>query len=599
MTAMHHGPLDLGLIGNCHVAALVNPLGQLVWWCYPNLDGDPAFSRLLAGDEEKGFGDCLLDGMTSSRSEYLRNTAIISTTLEDAAGNAVRITDFAPRFTQYGRQYRPARLYRLIEPLQGLPRVTLRIRPTHHYGKPCEAVAGSNHIRYLGGDKAIRLTTDAPLSYILRETPFALRRPISMVIGVDESLDDAPEEIVKSHLKQTYTYWYDWVRALAIPFEWQAVVIRAAITLKLCSFEETGAVVAAVTTSIPEAPGSQRNWDYRYCWLRDAYFVIMALNRLGATITMERYVDFITTVASTDADLRPLYGIVPDMDLTERVEPDLAGFLGHRPVRVGNLAVEQVQHDVFGSVVLAVAQSFVDERLPNPGDESMLRLLEPFAARAACLAFEPDAGIWEYRGRQHVHTHSALVCWAACDRVAHIAARLGLEQVSARWCDEARRLRERILRDAWSDSRQSFTGTFGHDALDASVLLMHEFGIIDANDPRFVATVDCIGRELNVNGHLLRYITADDFGVPETAFLVVKFWYLDALAAIGRRDEARAIYAELVAGRNSYGLLSEDVHPQTGEMWGNIPQTYSMAGLINSAMRLSISWEEGLCRGSW
>ena len=596
MNDRHNGALELGLIGNCQVAALVNLRGQLVWWCYPNFDGDPAFSRLVAGDEEKGFSDCLLDGMCSSHSEYLRNTAIISTTLEDAAGNVVRITDFAPRFTLYGRQFRPAQLCRLIEPLHGLPRVTLRIRPTHHYGKPCSAVAGSNHIRYLGGDETIRLTTDAPLSYIQRETPFVLRRPISMVLGVDEPLDDAPEEIVKGYLKHTYTCWYDWVRALAIPFEWQEVVIRAAITLKLCSFEETGAIVAAVTTSIPEAPGSQRNWDYRYCWLRDAYFVIMALNRLGATKTMERYVDFIATVASGDADLRPLYGIVPDMDLSERVEADLAGFLGHRPVRIGNKAVEQMQHDVFGSVVLAVAQSFVDERLPNPGDVGMLRLLEPFAARAARLAFAPDAGIWEYRGRQHVHTHSALVCWAACDRVGHISARLGLGEAAGAWREEARRLRERILQDAWSEKRQCFTGTFGHDALDASVLLMSELGIIDARDPRFIATVDCIGRELNVNGHLLRYATADDFGVPETAFLVVKFWYLDALAAIGRRDEARVLYSELVAARNNYGLLSEDIHPQTGEMWGNIPQTYSMAGLINSAMRLSISWEEGLCR---
>ena len=266
-------------------------------------------------------------------------------------------------------------------------------------------------------------------------------------MAAPEPLDDAPEEVVKGFLKRTSAYWHEWVRALAIPFEWQEVVIRAAITLKLCSFEETGAIIAAVTTSIPEAPGSQRNWDYRYCWLRDAYFVILALNRLGATKTMERYVDFITTVAAGGAELKPLYGIVPDLDLTERIEPDLAGFLGHGPVRVGNQAAEQIQHDVFGSVVLAVAQSFVDQRLPNPGDEGMLRLLESLASRAACFAFEPDAGIWEYRGRQRVHTHSALLCWVACDRVGRIAARLGLAPAAATWHAEAQRLRERILRE--------------------------------------------------------------------------------------------------------------------------------------------------------
>ncbi|KWR80313.1 glycoside hydrolase family 15 protein [Pseudomonas sp. PI1] len=593
----HNGALDLGLIGNCRVAALVNRQARLVWWCYPNFDGDPAFSRLLAGDEEKGFCDVLLDGMVSSHSEYQPNTAIIRTTLTDAAGNAVRITDFAPRFLQYGRYFRPAQLCRLVEPVQGLPRVTLRMRPTHHYGKPCEAVAGSSHIRYLGGDQALRLTTDAPLSYVMQETPFALKHPVSLVMGVDEPLDESPEQVVRSFLERTRAGWYEWVRSLAIPFEWQDVVIRAAITLKLCSFEETGAIIAAVTTSVPEAPGTQRNWDYRYCWLRDAYFVVLALNRLGATKTMERYVDFITTVAVEGAELRPLYGVVPAMDLTERIEPDLAGFLGHAPVRVGNQAVEQVQHDVFGSVVLAVLQSFVDQRLPHPGDEGMLRLLESLAERAARNAFVPDAGIWEYRGRQRVHTHSAILCWAACDRVARIAARLGHGESAARWRKEATRIREGILREAWSERRQSFTGSFGVDDLDASVLLMHELGLIEADDPRFVATVDCIGRELNVNGHLLRYAAADDFGVPETAFLVVKFWYLDALAAIGRRDQARELYAELLAARNSFGLLSEDLHPHTGEMWGNIPQTYSMAGLINTAMRLSMSWEEGLCRG--
>ncbi|WP_324709680.1 glycoside hydrolase family 15 protein [Pseudomonas citronellolis] len=593
----HNGALDLGLIGNCRVAALVNRQARLVWWCYPNFDGDPAFSRLLAGEEEKGFCDVLLDGMVSSHSEYQPNTAIIRTTLTDAAGNAVRITDFAPRFLQYGRYFRPAQLCRLVEPVQGLPRVTLRMRPTHHYGKPCEAVAGSSHIRYLGGDQALRLTTDAPLSYVMQETPFALKHPVSLVMGVDEPLDESPEQVVRSFLERTRAGWYEWVRSLAIPFEWQDVVIRAAITLKLCSFEETGAIIAAVTTSVPEAPGTQRNWDYRYCWLRDAYFVVLALNRLGATKTMERYVDFITTVAVEGAELRPLYGVVPAMDLTERIEPDLAGFLGHAPVRVGNQAVEQVQHDVFGSVVLAVLQSFVDQRLPHPGDEGMLRLLESLAERAARNAFVPDAGIWEYRGRQRVHTHSAMLCWAACDRVARIAARLGHGESAARWRKEATRIREGILREAWSERRQSFTGSFGVDDLDASVLLMHELGLIEADDPRFVATVDCIGRELNVNGHLLRYAAADDFGVPETAFLVVKFWYLDALAAIGRRDQARELYAELLAARNSFGLLSEDLHPHTGEMWGNIPQTYSMAGLINTAMRLSMSWEEGLCRG--
>ncbi|PJI47790.1 MAG: glucoamylase [Pseudomonas sp.] len=599
MTNRHEGALELGLIGNCRVAALVNPQARLVWWCYPNFDSDPAFSRLLAGDDEKGFADVVLEHQTSSTSDYQRNTAIITTVLRDDRGGAVRITDFAPRFLQHGHIYRPAQLCRLIEPIEGVPKITLRVRPTHGYGKPSIGVAGSSHIRYLEGDEPLRLTTDAPLAYIQHETPFALRHPVSLVIGLDEPLDNAPGEVIRDYLKRTQNHWHDWVRGLAICFEWQAVVIRSAITLKLCNFEDTGAIIAAATTSVPEAPGSQRNWDYRYCWLRDAYFVILALNRLGATRTMEGFIDFITTVASGDAELKPLYGIIPNQDLTERIEPDLAGFLNHAPVRVGNQAVEQNQHDVFGSVALAVLQSFVDERLPNPSSEGMLHLLESLAAKAVHAAFEPDAGIWEYRGRTRIHTHSALLCWVACDRVGRIARRLGRTEQANDWMAKADRLRERILVQAWSEKTQCFSGAFGHDDLDASVLLMNELGIIEADDPRFIATVECIGRELNVNGQMLRYAAADDFGVPETAFLVVKFWYLDALAAIGRTDEARQLFEQLIAARNRYGLLSEDLHPHTGELWGNIPQTYSMAGLINSAMRLSIGWEEGLCRASW
>ncbi|MEZ5729969.1 MAG: trehalase-like domain-containing protein, partial [Burkholderiaceae bacterium] len=260
-------PLDLGLIGNGRTAALVDPRGRLVWWCFPRFDGDPVFSRLLAGDEEKGFADVELDGMTTNQSQYRRNSAVIETVLSDAHGNAIRITDFAPRFKLYGRNFRPAQLIRIIEPIGGLPRVRIRVRPTHGYGEPRRSIAGSNHLRYLGGE-SVRLTTDAPLSYVVEETAFALSRPLHLVLGPDEPFDDAPETMARDFLERTHRYWLDWVRALAIPFEWQEAVIRAAITLKLCSFEETGAIVAAHTTSVSEAPGSERNWDYRYCWLR-------------------------------------------------------------------------------------------------------------------------------------------------------------------------------------------------------------------------------------------------------------------------------------------------------------------------------------------
>ena len=385
------------------------------------------FSNLVAGGEDKGYCDVVLEGMTVCKAEYLRNTAIVQTTMEDASGNALRVTDFTPRFRRFERVFNPPQLFRRVEPISGLPRIRIRVRPTFNYGVPCTSRAlGSNHIRYFGGSDSLRLTTDAALSYVALETPFALIKPVNVILGPDEPFEAAIDTASREFLERTKDYWLDWVRSLAVPLEFQADIIRAAITLKLCSFEETGAIIAAHTTSIPEAPGTQRNWDYRYCWLRDAFFVIKALNRLGATRTMEDYIHYITNIAiDAERPLRPVYGIVPTELLEERNAPNLAGFLGMGPVRVGNQAAEQLQHDTYGSVILGASQMFIDERLPRMGDADLFRRLEPLGMQACRFAMEPDAGPWEYRGRQRIHTHSATMCWVACDRLARIGGRLG------------------------------------------------------------------------------------------------------------------------------------------------------------------------------
>ena len=590
--------LDYALIGNCRVAALIDTNARIVWWCMPRFDSDPVFSRLLAGDEEKGFCDVVLADQVDAASSYVRNTAIVETILKDSQGGIVKVTDFMPRFKQYERIFRPSQIVRRIEPLAGLPRITIRVRPTHDYGKPVtERAIGSNHIRYMGGPEVVRLNTDAPLSYVEHETSFALNRVVTMILGPDEPFRASLEATAREFQDKTHEYWLDWTRYLALPFEWQTAVARAAITLKLCSYEETGAIVAAHTTSIPEAPGSTRNWDYRFCWLRDSFFVVHALNRLGATQTMESYINYITNIAlDQHTYLQPVHGIIPGLPLDEWIAPDLAGFQNNKPVRVGNAAVTQVQHDVYGSVVLGAAQMFVDERLPRMGDEPLFRRLEHLGRQAAKFAFEPDAGIWEYRGKQRVHTYSAALCWAACDRLGRIAGRLGLQTEADIWNSEAGRLKRHILQESWSEERGAFIGAWGLPDLDASVLLLPELGMIDAMDPRFVSTCDVIGKELMRDGRIMRYTAEDDFGLPETAFLVCNFWYVDALVQIGRRDEARERFLDILAHRNAFGILSEDLDAATGQLWGNFPQTYSMAGIINTAMRLSHSWEDAWCR---
>jgi GH15 family glucan-1,4-alpha-glucosidase len=586
--------LDLAVVGNCRTAALIDPGARILWWCFPRFDSDPVFSRLLAGDEEKGFCDVVVEGAASFKSEYLRNTAIVQTSIVDVNGNSVRITDFTPRFKRFERVFNPPQVFRRIEPIAGLPRIRIRTRPTFNYGGPCSSRAiGSNHIRYAGGSDTLRLTTDGALSYIAQESSFALIKPVTVVLGPDEPFEAAIETASREFLERTKDYWLDWVRSLAVPLEFQTEVIRAAITLKLCNFEETGAIIAAHTTSIPEAPGTQRTWDYRYCWLRDAFFVIKALNRLGATRTMEEYIHYITNIAiDADRPLRPVYGIVPTEALEERNAPDLAGFQGLGPVRVGNQAAEQLQHDAYGSVILGASQMFIDERLPRMGDADLFRRLEPLGVHARRFALEPDAGPWEYRGRQRVHTHSATMCWVACDRLALIASRLGFTDRAAHWRAQADSLRSEILKRAWNEKRGAIVGALDHDALDASVLLLPELGLLPANDPRFIKTCQVIDKELNRNGFIMRYAAEDDFGMPETAFLVCQFWYIDALALLGRKEEAREMFADVLSRRNHFGLLSEDIHPSTGELWGNLPQTYSMAGIINSGRILSRSWQE-------
>ncbi|MCH9049531.1 MAG: glycoside hydrolase family 15 protein [Proteobacteria bacterium] len=590
--------LDLAVIGNCGFGALMDRRGRIVWSCMPRFDGDPVFCALLNGngdDEKFGFFDIVLEDFERSEQHYLHNTAIVVTTLYDANGSAVEITDFAPRFKQYGRIYRPLQMVRRVRPLSGSPRLTVRLRPVCDYGasRP-ERTNGSNHIRYITPAVTLRLTTDAPVTYILDEVPFVLEEPFTLILGPDESLTRPIEETARDFFERTSEYWIEWVRYLSLPFEWQDAVIRAAITLKLCNFEETGALIAAITTSIPEAAGSRRNWDYRYCWLRDAYFVVHALNRLGATKTMEDYLRYITNIVamSEDGHLQPVYGIALEKRLTEKEVPSLAGYRAMGPVRVGNQAYEHVQNDVYGSVILASTQFFFDQRLVQPGDARLFEKLEKVGEQAVKLFDKPDAGMWELRTTAKVHTFSAVMCWAGCDRLAKVAARLGNEERAEAWRQHADHISGVIQEQAWDEKQNSFVESFGGADIDASLLLLNEIGFLAADDPRFAGTVAAVEKTLRRGDHIFRYATADDFGVPQTSFNICTFWYIDALAALGRAEEARDLFEKMLACRNHLGLLSEDLDPDTGELWGNFPQTYSMVGLINAAMRLSKTWED-------
>jgi GH15 family glucan-1,4-alpha-glucosidase len=588
--------LDLGIIGNCAIAALVDKTARINWCCLPRFDGDPVFHSLLGAPREAPDGGVFaieLEDFVSSEQSYVHNTAILKTVLHGRSGS-VQVIDFVPRFYWRDRAFRPQMLIRRIIPVSGSPRVRIRVKPRFDYGRLEPAVtSGSNHVRYVGPKFTLRLTTDAPVDYILDETAFNLSDAVNLVIGPDETLTEGPSETAASYEDRTTLYWRTWVHRLALPAEWQEAVIRASITLKLCNYEPTGAIVAALTTSIPEAPETERNWDYRYCWIRDALFVVRALNSLAAVKTMENYFRWIMNVVAEarEGHIQPVYGVGLEQKLIERTVPTLSGYRGAQPVRVGNQAYEHFQHDTYGNLVLGASQAFFDERLLMRAGLEDFRKLEFAGEQSFALYDKPDAGMWELRSRARVHTSSSVMCWAACDRLAKIAAHLAIADRAKLWRERADHIKTVILERAWSEQRQAFVESFGGQHLDASVLLMSEVGFIDPMDPRFVSTLAQSEKYLGRGPHMMRYEAADDFGMPKTAFNVCAFWRVDALSRVGRREQAREIFEALLSTRNHLGLMAEDTDPKTGEAWGNFPQTYSMVGIINGAVRLSRPWE--------
>jgi GH15 family glucan-1,4-alpha-glucosidase len=362
----------------------------------------------------------------------------------------------------------------------------------------------------------------------------------------------------------------------------------------LCQHEETGAIVAALTTSIPEAPHSERNWDYRYCWIRDSYYTVQALNRLGALDVLEKYLAYLRNIIDNaqGGQIQPLYSVMGVAELSETTASWLAGYRGMGPVRRGNAAYKQVQHDCYGQIVLPTVQAFIDQRLLRMADERDFASLEHVGELAWAMHDQPDAGLWEFRTREEVHTYSAVMSWAACDRLAMAAAWLGKDDRVAVWRKRADAIRTTIETKAWveNDEGGHYGASFESGYLDASLLQMVELRFVDPANPRFQATFAAVEKHLRRGDHMLRYAAEDDFGMPETAFNVCTFWLIEALHLAGRSDEARSLFETMLSHTTQSGLLSEDLDYETGELWGNFPQTYSLVGVINCAGLLSKPW---------
>jgi GH15 family glucan-1,4-alpha-glucosidase len=584
---------DLGLIGNCQFSALVHNSGEIVWCCLPRFDSEPVCSTLLDSKEGGHFRVGPADGEIGTQ-HYIPNTNILETTFRTSTG-AFRVIDFAPRFLHFDRAFRPTQLFRIVEPIEGAPRIAVVCKPRLGWSKKLPSrVQGSHHVRFEGFTSQLRLTTDIPLSY-LGGQPFTLTGRQHLVLTWGAPVEEPLAPLCERFLNETSRYWQRWVKQCNIPPLFQKEVIRSALALKLHCFEDTGAIIAAMTTSIPESPGSGRTWDYRYCWLRDSYYVLNAFGSLGQTEEREQFVQYLLNVAggAPGLNLAPLYRVDGSQNLEESILDNWSGYNGELPVRIGNGAALHSQNDIYGEMVLALTPIFLDERLSAERSPAALQLIEGLARKAITLTGVPDAGIWEYRTESKPQTFSSLMCWAAADRMALISDR-HTPAHTTEFRSAADRIRAEVIAQSWSPSRKSFVGHYGGEDLDASLLQMVRLRFLPANDPKLSQTIDAIHKDLSMGGWLQRYSLDDGFGKPSVAFVICAFWLIEALAASGRRTEATAMFDQIRGALSPLGLLSEDYDPTEPRMWGNFPQTYSHVGLIHSAFAASPQWNEVL-----
>jgi GH15 family glucan-1,4-alpha-glucosidase len=582
---------NLAVIGNCQFSALVHHSGAIVWSCLPRFDSEPVFSTLLDQEDGGTFRISPAEGGAGTQ-RYQPNTNILETTFHTPTGS-FRVIDFAPRFIQFDRAFRPTQLIRIVEPIEGTPRISVVCDPRLGWSKAKPtAVTGSHHVRFEGFASQLRLTTDIPISY-LGGQPFSLTGRHHFILSWGTPVEEPLPPLCERFMTETSRYWQRWVKQCDVPPFFQQEVIRSALTLKLHCFDDTGAIIAAMTTSIPESPGSGRTWDYRYCWLRDSYYVLHAFGLLGHFEEREQFVQYLLNVAggAVGLDLAPLYRIDGAENLEESILDHWPGYENEKPVRIGNGAATHSQHDIFGEMVLALSPIFLDERFTDERSPATLKLIEALARKAVSLAGVPDAGIWEYRTEWKPQTFSSLMCWAAADRMARVAER----QVPAlveEFRTAADRIHAEIVARAWNPAKGSFVGHYDGEDLDASLLQMAHLRFLPADDPKLVGTVETIQRELDRDGWLQRYALNDGFGEPTVAFVICTFWLIEALAAIGRKDEARAVFSRVHKTMSPLGLLSEDFDTRDSRMWGNFPQTYSHVGLIHAAFTASPPWSE-------
>jgi GH15 family glucan-1,4-alpha-glucosidase len=574
LTGMARHTYDSGLIGNCAYLAHVHKDTNIPWLCWPRFDSSFVFGGLL--DKEKGgeFSILPADDYTTKQ-YYLDNTNILCTEVSTATGK-YRITDYAPRFYQFDRIFKPLMLIRKVEPLEGSPRIRVKCEPTYEYGQmKLQPHRGSSHIEWHAFPERIRLTTNIAINYLMDEQYFVLNETKYLILTFGRPLEAAIATTAEHFLMQTIDYWRTWVKRSSIAQFHQTYVIRSALVLKIHQFEDTGAIIAASTTSLPEHPGSGRNWDYRYCWLRDTYYVLTSLYHIGHFEELESYFNYIT-------GQKNLY----------EFEADLEGYMGNKPVRIGNQAAEHIQNDIYGQVLISLLPLYSDHRFIFAERKDSARWIEYVLAKIEFTIDEKDAGIWEFRNMANIHCYSNLFQWAGCNaaiKMARIIENKDLEQRAVALRDRA----ATHIESCYDAERKVYTNAAGSKHLDASTLQLIMMNYLDPNSQKARDHLIGLEKELRTpKGLFYRYLHADDFGKPKATFLICAFWYVEALAAVGRVDDAVKEFENLLQYSNHLHLFSEDIDEADGSQWGNFPQAYSHVGLMNAAYRIAMKLDK-------
>jgi GH15 family glucan-1,4-alpha-glucosidase len=584
---------SMGLVGNCSFLAYIDTLAHVQWLCMPRFDKSFVFGPLL--DKKKG-GEFSITPATdafSTKQYYQKNTNILCTEFETGNG-LIKVTDFAPRFYHFERFFKPLMLVRKIEALSGLPVVRVVCDPKGDYGKlEPDTVIGSNHIRYLNLESQVRLTTDIPLNYIFERKPFVLNEVCYCVFTYGEPLEAPLASTAEEFLQKTQRYWNAWVKATSIPPLYQEEVIRSALVLKLNQYEDTGGIIAAGTTSLPEYNGSGRNWDYRYCWLRDSYYTLNAFNNIGHFEESEKFFRYIQNIVISETDdIQPVYGITGDKNIIETELP-LSGYLDNLPVRKGNNAFLQRQNDVYGQLLCCLLPLYTDERLDTERHQRQYHLIARLLGLIEKTMDLPDSGIWEYRNSRQFHCFTYLFHWAGC-KAAFKIARVMHDVKCAEKAQLLATISARKIEQCYNDRLGGYTQAIGVETFDASTLQLITMRYLDPASQKAAGQISALEKRLKMpNGLIYRYFQPDDLGVPRTSFLVCSFWYAEALACMGRLDEAIIALDQALKCVNHLGLLSEDADDHFGQ-WGNFPQTYSHVGLVNAVYRIAGKVEKPL-----